>query len=163
MAPQSAYTLHPGIPTSNEQRVKLMTKSCTGHPVAVSAALLLVLAPALAEDPPGVLWQTTSQMVMEGMPFKPPPTTLKVCTAREWTQPPQGGDESCVTTNFQRAGNKATWNVQCSGKMPMTGTGEITFADDGSYTGAINATADGMAMKINLSGKKIGTCDKPIG
>jgi hypothetical protein len=31
----------------------------------------------------------------------------------------------------------------------MTGTGEI------------NATAEGRSMKINLSGKKVGTCDSP--
>lgn len=141
-----------------------MTTSSIGRMTAISAALLLMLAPAQAEDPPGVLWQTTSQMVMEGMPFSPPPTTLKVCTAREWTQPPPGGDSSCVTSDFTRVGtNKVTWTVQCSGEMPMTGTGEINFAADGSYTGVINASADGMAMKINLSGRKIGTCDKPIG
>ena len=140
-----------------------MTTSSIGRLMAISAALLLMLAPAQAEDPPGVLWQTTSQMVMEGMPFSPPPTTLKVCTAREWTQPPPGGDSSCVTSDFQQVGSKVTWTVQCSGEMPMTGTGEINFAADGSYTGVINANADGMAMKINLSGKKIGTCDKPLG
>jgi hypothetical protein len=140
-----------------------MTNPSIGSLAAVSAAFLLVLAPAGADNPPGVLWETTSQMVMAGMPFSPPPTTVKVCTAKEWTQPPPGGDKSCVATNFQRVGNKVTWNVQCSGQMAMTGTGEITFADDGSYTGAINATAEGMAMKINLSGKKVGTCDKPVG
>jgi hypothetical protein len=32
-----------------------------------------------------------------------------------------------------------------------------------AYSGAIDATAEGMTMKINLSGKKLGTCDKPIG
>jgi hypothetical protein len=44
----------------------------------------------------------------------------------------------------------------------MTGTGEITFEGTDSYTGAINATAEGMTMTINLSGTKIGTCDNPI-
>ncbi|MBM4198006.1 MAG: DUF3617 family protein [Gammaproteobacteria bacterium] len=60
-------------------------------------------------------------------------------------------------------GNTATWTMECKGKMPMTGTGLITFAADGSYTGAITATAEGMSMKINLTGRKIGTCDNPIG
>lgn len=129
---------------------------------AAAGVLLLALTPVRAADPPGILWQTTSQMVMEGMPFSPPPTTLKLCQSAQWNKPPPGGDPSCVTTNYQRVGNKATWTMQCSGEMPMTGTGEMTFADDGSYTGVINATADGMAMKIVLSGKKIGTCDKPI-
>jgi hypothetical protein len=130
--------------------------------LAVSSVLFLTLAPARADDPPGVLWETTSQMVMEGMPMAMPPTTLKVCTAREWTKPPPGGDQSCVNSNFQRVGNKATWTMQCTGQMPMQGTGEITFDGSDSYTGAIKATAEGMAMTIRLSGKKIGTCDKPV-
>jgi hypothetical protein len=123
---------------------------------------LLTLASARADDPPGVLWETTSQMVMEGAPMAMPATKATVCTAKEWTQPPPGGDQSCVNSNFQRVGNKATWTMQCSGRMPMQGTGEITFDSPDSYTGAINATAEGMVMTIKLSGKKTGTCDKPV-
>ena len=47
------------------------------------------------------------------------------------------------------------------GDMPMTGTGEITFEGTDTYRGAINATAEGVNVTINLSGKKIGTCDNP--
>jgi len=138
-----------------------MTKHWQGGAFAAGTLLLLALTPVRA-DAPGILWQTTSQMVMEGMPFSPPPTTLKLCKAKEWNKPPPGGDPSCVTTNYQRVGNKATWAMQCSGEMPMTGTGEMTFAADGSYSGVINMMADGMPMKIVISGKKIGTCDKPL-
>jgi hypothetical protein len=53
--------------------------------------------------------------------------------------------------------------MQCSGQMPMTGHGEITFEGTDSYTGVINATAEGVAVTIKLSGKKLGTCDKPTG
>ena len=139
-----------------------MNMSYIGRLTAVSAAALLMLAPARADDPPGVLWQTTSQMVMEGMPMAMPPNTLKICTAKVWTAPPPGGDKTCVNSNFQRVGNKATWTMQCSGEMPMTGTGEIAFEGPDAYTGVIKATAEGMTMTIKLSGKKIGTCDKPI-
>lgn len=139
-----------------------MTKHWHGGAVAAGTLLLLALTPVRAADPPGILWQTTSQMVMEGMPFSPPPTSLKICTAKEWTKPPPGGDASCVNTDFKRVGNKATWAMQCSGDMPMTGTGEMTFDGPDSYTGVIKATAEGMTMTIKLSGKKIGTCDKPI-
>ena len=124
--------------------------------------LLLVLAPARAEDPPGILWNMTSQIVMPGLPFSPPPTNLKVCTPRIWTAPPPGGDPTCVTSNYQRVGNKVTWTMQCSGDMPMTGDGEITFESEDSYKGVINATAEGMTMTIKLSGTKAGTCDNPI-
>lgn len=138
-----------------------MIKHWHGGAVAAGTLLLLVLTPVRAADPPGILWQTTSQMVMEGMPFTPPPTTLKVCSAKEWTRPPPGGDRSCVTTNYKRVGNKATWTMQCSGDMPMTGAGEMTFEGTDSYTGVITATTEGMTMLIKLSGKKIGTCDNP--
>jgi hypothetical protein len=130
--------------------------------LAASAVFLLTLTFAHADDPPGVLWESTSQMVMEGMPMTMPARTVKICAAREWNRPPPGGDPSCVYSNYQRVGNKATWTMQCSGEMPMQGTGEITFDGSDSYSGAITATAQGMKMTINLSGRKVGTCDKPI-
>ncbi len=139
-----------------------MNTALTVRLAAASSLILLGLAPAHASDPPGIEWETTSQMVMPGLPFSPPPTKLKVCTPRVWTRPPPGGDPTCVNSDFVQTGNKVTWTMQCSGQMPMTGTGEITFNGPDSYTGAITATADGMTMTINLSGTKIGTCNNPI-
>jgi hypothetical protein len=139
-----------------------MIKHWNRGAAGVGTLLLLALTPVRAADAPGVLWQTTSQMEMEGMPYAPPPNTVTVCTAKEWTRPPPGGDSSCVASNFKRVGNKASWEMECSGQMPMSGTGEITFDGSDSYTGTINATADGVAMRIKLSGKKVGTCDTPI-
>jgi hypothetical protein len=138
-----------------------MIRTWSGHIAAAVSLVFMVLAPVRAEDPPGVLWQTTSQMVMEGMPFSPPPQILQMCAHTTWQRPPPGGDPTCVTSNYQVVGNKATWTMQCSGDMPMTGTGEITFDGTDAYTGAITATAEGMTMKIRLSGRKIGTCDNP--
>jgi hypothetical protein len=140
-----------------------MVKQWSGRLAAISALGLLSLTPAGAEDPPGNLWEMTSQMSMEGMPMKMPANTVKVCTAREWTQPPPGADASCVNSNFQRTPSKVTWTMKCTGQMPMEGTGEINFDSEDSYTGTIQATAEGMAMTINLRGTKIGTCDKPVG
>jgi hypothetical protein len=139
-----------------------MIRSCSGRLVAVATLGFIAFTPVRADDPPGIEWETTSQMVMTGLPFSPPPTRLKVCSPRVWTRPPPGGDPTCVNSNFQRVGNKVTWTMQCSGDMPMTGDGEITFNGTDSYTGAINATAEGMTMTIRLAGKKTGTCDKPI-
>lgn len=130
--------------------------------LAVTPFIILVAVSARADDPAGVLWETTSQLVLEGMPMSMPARKLKICKSAEWNQPPPGGDSSCVTSDFRRDGNKATWRLECSGEMPMVGTGEMTFDSDGSYTGAIKGTAEGMNMTINLSGRKIGTCDKPI-
>ena len=134
------------------------------RPIGLTAAVALLLVVSMATraaEPPGVLWQMTSQVAMQGMPMAMPANTVKVCTAKEWTRPPPGGDKSCVSSNFQRVANKATWDVVCTGEMAMTGHGEVTFTGTDSYSGAINATTQGMSMKINLSGTKLGTCDKP--
>jgi len=139
-----------------------MIRTWSGRLAAAVSLVFMSLAPVFADDPPGIEWETTSQMTMVGMPFSPPPTKLKMCAPRVWTRPPPGGDPSCVNSNFTRVGNKVTWTMQCSGDMPMTGEGEITFTGEDSYTGAINATAEGMTITINLSGTKIGTCDRPI-
>lgn len=139
-----------------------MIRTWSGRLAAAVSLVFMALAPVFADDPPGIQWDMTSQMVMTGLPFSPPPTKLKMCTPRVWTRPPPGGDPSCVTSNFQQVGNKVTWTMQCSGDMPMTGDGEITFQGTDSYTGAINATAEGMTITINLSGVKTGTCDRPI-
>jgi hypothetical protein len=140
-----------------------MFKSWSRRLLAASSFSMICVAPAFAQDPPGVLWEMTSQMSMEGMPMSPPPVTMQICTAREWTKAPPGGDKSCVSANFQRTADKASWDMQCSGRMPMSGHGEITFAGGDSYSGVIDAAAEGMAIRIKLSGKKLGTCDKPLG
>jgi len=139
----------------------MITASTGRFAAAASLVVLFVLSPARAADPPGVLWETTSQMAMPGMPTQMPAQTAKVCAAKKWTKPPPGGDKSCVASDYKMVGNKATWAMQCGGQMPMQGTGDINFDGSDSYTGAIHATAQGMNMTIKLSGKKVGTCDNP--
>ncbi len=140
-----------------------MKGSGCSHLTAASIALLATLSPARA-DAPGVLWQTTSQTIMPGMPYSPPPNTSTLCTKQEWTQPPPPPPgQSCTTSNFQRIGDKVTWDTQCTGRMAMSGRGEITFTSDSAYTGVIRFAAEGMTVTINLSGTRIGDCDNPIG
>ena len=139
----------------------MITTSIGRLAAAAALALLLMFLPAFAADPPGVLWETTSQMAVPGMPTQMPAQTQKVCSAKTWTKPPPGGDPSCVTSDYKMVGNKATWKMQCSGQMPMQGTGEIVFAGTDAYTGAIQASHQGMNMTIKLAGKKVGACDKP--
>ena len=139
-----------------------MITALTGRLAAAASLVFLPgLSPARAADPPGVLWETTSQMAMEGMPMQMPAQTTKACSSKTWTKPPPGGDKSCVASDYRLVGNKATWTLKCSGQMPMQGTGEMTFAGSDSYTGAIQATSQGMNMTIKLSGKRVGTCDNP--
>jgi len=138
-----------------------MITASTARLAAAASLVLLAIAPARAAEPPGVLWETTSQVAVPGMPMQMPSQMQKVCSAKTWTKPPPGGDKSCVASDYKMAGNKATWKMQCSGQMPMQGTGEMTFEGPERYSGAIRATSQGTDMTIKLAGKKIGTCDNP--
>jgi len=140
-----------------------MLKSWSGRLLAASSVLLIAYAPARA-DAPGVLWQSTSQVIMQGMPFSPRPNTVKFCAAQNSSQPPPSPPgQTCTTSNTHRDGNKVTWDTQCTGEMDMTGHGEITYDGTDKYDGEINMTAEGVTMTIKLSGVKLGECDHPIG
>lgn len=140
-----------------------MFNAWSGRLFIVGALQLLMLTLAHA-DAPGVLWKSTSQMVMPGVPFSPPPNTMQLCTAAEWTRPPPPPPgQSCTVSNFQRTPTKVTWDTQCTGEMDLSGHGEITFTSEDAYTGKIEFTAEGMTITMNLSGEKIGECDNPIG
>ena len=138
-----------------------MTHSWLARSLIAASLVLTAPSAALAADPPGDLWEMTSQPVMEGMPMAMPSQTQKVCTAKTWTAPPPGRDESCVTSDFERSGDKVTWSVACSGEMSMSGTGEITFTGPDAYTGQVALASDEMSMTVRLSGKKVGECDNP--
>ena len=142
---------------------------------AQACALLsiVILFPATvstgrAQDAPakaGVLWEVTSQVTMEGMPFSPPAQTHKRCTAPEWTEPPGAGDEErgCVNSEFERLENTVTWTSTCEGPPEMAGQGEIVFDDETAkaYTGQIEYSSDDGLVVIKLSGKAVGPCDNP--
>jgi autotransporter translocation and assembly factor TamB len=133
--------------------------------IVAGASLVLVIPVASrAEERPGNLWKTTSQMTMEGIPMPPmPATNAELCTAKVWTQPPPPPPgQTCTQTDFQRTDNKVTWKTQCTGQMDMAGEGEITFNTENSYTGLIKLVAEGVTMSINLSGTKVGECDNPV-
>jgi hypothetical protein len=138
------------------------SRSLSGRLLTVASMSILATG-AVADERPGNLWNTTSQMSMPGMPAMAP-NSMQLCTAKEWTQPPPPPPgQSCTNSNFQRDGTKVSWDTQCTGQMDMTGHGEIEFTSDDAYTGTITLTAEGMTMIVNLTGTKVDECDNPIG
>lgn len=149
-------------------RIELTTADLeVGATLRLLAAVLPLIAPVLAvpvsaQEPKGDLWETTSQMSMEGMPIQMPANTVKVCSAKDWKEVPgaSGKQRNCKTSNMKTVENKVTWDVQCTGPT-MTGSGEITRTDADSYTGAIKLTSADGNMTIKLTGRKVGGCDNP--
>ena len=76
--------------------MRSVTRRVLRHLLFPRGYLCLAIPAAAAQDAPpasGVLWEATSQMTREGMPFGPPATTRKVCTPGVWTEPPGTGEQ----------------------------------------------------------------------
>ncbi len=148
-------------PTKNGEH---MITSWTGRLVAAVSIALLSSAAAQADERPGFLWKTTSQMKMVGVPMPPMPAqNMELCRARVWTRPPPPPPgQTCTQTDFQRIADKVTWKTHCTGEMDMEGEGEITFDTPDSFSGFIKFAAEGITMNLALSGTKVGECDNVI-
>ena len=131
--------------------------------LALSALVLFGSLPILAAEPPGDLWEATSQMEMEGMQFKMPAQTLKMCVAKNEQEPPgsANGGRGCTNSDMHRVGNKVSWTSSCTGPPAMTGKGEIAYEGADAYTGTIKYVTDEGNMTINLTAHKTGGCDNP--
>ncbi len=130
---------------------------------ATTSLLCLVLTPIAAQSQEkGELWETMSRLQMPGVPMDAQPIKGQHCAKKNWSEPPQSGDPSqqCKNTDFSRTADKATWSVVCE-NPPMTGEGEIKFNGTDSYAGTVEFKAGGTRMRMELTGKKIGTCDNP--
>ena len=130
---------------------------------SVSIAVVAAL-PAQAQEPAtGVLWETTAQAEIPGMPMKMPAYAAKYCAKEEWTKPPdtsKDASQNCRHTSFEQTPAKITWTMTCD-NPPMTGNGEVNFNGTDAYTGFVKMDAEQMSLQINLTGKKIGTCENP--
>jgi hypothetical protein len=111
---------------------------------------------------PDELWDVTMKMEVVGLPMALPTQSHKVCVKKD-----RGGadlipaDSNCKVTDVRTVGNKTTFQMVCTGKDPITGSGEITQGPS-SYSGVIRAKStrkgEEMEMTHTYSGKKVGTC-----
>jgi hypothetical protein len=132
---------------------------------------LLIMLPLFASAPaapaemqPG-LWEISSRVETPGMPRMPPQVYRHCYTSKELEDTqrtvPQGADKNCQVRDYKREGSTATWNIECKGETPMTGSGTMTFAPQ-SYTGSMKSRMKqaGKTIEMNQSwsGKRVGNC-----
>jgi hypothetical protein len=113
-------------------------------------------------------WEVTMELLIDGTSAAPPRTTAQ-CITREEAETadqkalPQTGvamPADCATTEHKVEGNKVSWAFKCETPHPMTGTGEIVYTDENSYTGSMTFVRDAHSMTIKYSGKRLGDCTK---
>ena len=137
--------------------------------LAVVLTLLGVSAVALIAQGgmrPG-RWETTMRMEMAGSPVQMPPMKATRCVTPEQAKDPsslnsdpsggRGGKSDCKVSDQKMSGNTMSWKIACTSPDAMTGTGEMTFADD-SYTGTMKMNMAQGAMSMKMEGKRLGDC-----
>jgi hypothetical protein len=129
------------------------------------AGLIGVCASLSAVAAPGELWEITSKMEMEGMPMAMPAQTQQACLPKDKkpdSMVPKNESSDCKMTEQKQVGNKMTFKMACSGKDPMTGSGEITSSGN-TYSGKMQISGkmegESIDMKQSFSGKKLGSCE----
>lgn len=135
-----------------------------GHLIAL--AMLPANAIASPNMQPG-MWEITTKMEMAGMEGMPamPPQTIRQCIKRadvqNGTATVPKGDPKCEMKNYKVQGNTATWQVECKGENPMSGTGTVTYSGN-SYSGktqfSMKEEGQTMTMSHAFNGKRIGDC-----
>ena len=116
------------------------------------------LAPAAEMMKPG-MWEITTSMEMPGMPFQPPPQTMRHCyTAQEVKEQPVPKDNNCKVTDLKSSASKVNWKVECKGEMAGKGEGQITYQGDSAYEGWTKMQTQGMNMTMKYKAKRVGDC-----
>jgi hypothetical protein len=134
--------------------------------VSLCALFALFVSNPRADDAAatGDLWEIVTQMSVVGMPFAMPAQHMKVCAAKDWSQPP-GGDNAergCTSSDMMHDPddeNVITWKSACADGM--TGTGRIVRTGDDSYEGEIRYASSDGDIVIKLQGHRTGDCDNP--
>jgi len=133
----------------------------------IFVVLLSVLwtASAFAELKEG-LWEITTQVEIEGMPYSMPPNTIRQCITKS-DPVPQTNDKGydCKITDQKISGNTVSYTVECKGKEgDMQTSGTTTYTDNSmNGTSTTNFKMQGqpeMQMTSKITGKYIGTCTK---
>jgi hypothetical protein len=141
-----------------------MTKFCqVSCRVLAAASLAAVPFTQAGAAEQGILWETTAQAEIVGMPMKMPAYTGQFCSKETWSKPPEtskDSSENCRTTSFEQTSAQIKWTMSCD-NPPMTGDGEVNFNGTDAYTGFVNMKSEQMTMRVNMTGRKIGTCDNP--
>ena len=125
------------------------------------ATLAFLAAPALAQGGSDELWDMTTRMEMAGMPGQS--FTNQVCMRKGQTQPDKmSQDRNCKVADMRTVGNKTSWKIECAGREPMTGEGEVTRTRD-SMNGRMRMQGkrgnESYDMTTVMQGRLVGTCD----
>ena len=123
---------------------------------AITAAFLTAPMHLLAASD-GEWWEMTTKVEMPGMPAMPGAQTVKFCRIKgdEGKPVKSANDKNCAITDVKQAGNTMTFNMKCTGKDAMSGSGEISTTPN-SFSQKIKMRDGGDNLLMVSTGKRVG-------
>lgn len=110
----------------------------------------------------GERWEYTSKMQSDkAQGFSMPAMTMQMCQEPGWKNPPQGQqqDSECKVKDYQKSGSTMSWRIECpQGK----GRGQMTLQGSDSFTGFTEFTSADGQFRMDMTGRKLGSCDPAI-
>ena len=128
----------------------------------LAIVLALLSCSAAAEVQPGS-WELSLVSVMTGQP-KPAAVTQTRCLTTNDARDPSsvlGGAKSgtCNFTNKHDSGTVFTFDVSCTGALPMKGKGTVTYTQSTMQADLDLSADDGkFGMRTFVSGRRLGPC-----
>jgi hypothetical protein len=134
------------------------------RPLLYCTALLMPLSAAADALREG-LWDVTVRMEIGGQPATAQPLVVRQCinqqSAQDLVAKLTGAGGGCQVSDLQQEGNRARWNMTCTGQIELTGTGDVTITGDG-FDGTLNATIGmgGTPVPIlqTFGARRVGDC-----
>ena len=113
-------------------------------------------------------WEVTVQLEMAGMPMKMPDIKDTRCLTQDQLKDPSlaipsgspDKNNDCTVSDYKATGNKATWKMTCTSPMPLSGSGDVSYAGD-TYDGSMTMTTGAGDITMKFKGKRLGECAAP--
>ena len=129
------------------------------------AALLLLPAAALADLDAGN-WELSVTSSFAGMPTPVGPVVQQHCfTAADVRNPHRilgsAATSGCAFTNQRDTGSQMSFDLKCSGQVPMQGSGVVHYTRDTMDADiSLDGEANGQkfSTRSKISGRRLGAC-----
>ena len=138
--------------------------------VCLLPVLVLASSPVAAELPnlQEGLWEVTTKVEILGQSKGLPEYTAQRCLTKKDIEEgkgklhqPDNRISKCAVKDYKVVGNKASWNIACSGDNPSTGSGSVTYSGThfaGTTKMIMGKKGEETEMTQTFSGKRIGAC-----
>ena len=126
--------------------------------IIFSIVLLALLSPvAVWAEGGDELWEMTTRMEVVGMPETTRVTTVCMPKGAAYQPVKSPAQKKCEISGVEVSGNQTKWKMECSGRNPMKGSGEMKRSGN-TMNGNMEMASEKLKMSQEISGKLVGGC-----